>query len=48
MEWRLKDLLKEVRDRTIEVEDGERRHHLTDDELCVIALRYEDNERNTK
>lgn len=37
------DLLKAVRDHAIDVEQGERRYHLTNDELVIAALRYQDN-----
>ena len=37
------DLLKAVRDHAIAVEEGEKRCHLTDDELVIAAWRYQDN-----
>ena len=36
-------LLVAIRDRAIEVEDGERRHHQTDDDLIITAWRFIDN-----
>lgn len=46
LEQEILSALKNVRDVTIEVEDGERRHHLTDDELVVTVWKILDRSTN--